>query len=184
MSEILVPQSNEVDSYEKQVHELFDKAVDIVKTINSWPDHDVPDEGLYQTLKIELYSIASELGYDIGSPDSRKKFHNTLWRYQNEGVLDYQINSPAEVTSRPNQDTISAEVSTLLNNTLLTLNTLDFNDNAQTERFIEDLEFIAVLLGFDISSKESMLEFTKLLDILKQEQEHIPLSSTSFGLAA
>lgn len=174
MFETRVPQSDEIKSYEKRVRELFDEAVAIGKTINSWLNHDVPDEGLYQSLKERLYGIASELGFDINNPDSLRDFHIMIWDYWHEGEFNYPISSLAEDASATDQESISAEeISTLLNNALLTLNTLDFNDNSQIERFIEDLEFIAVLLGFDIKNKKSMEDFIQLLDVMvDQEQEY------------
>lgn len=130
MFETRVPPSAEVSAHEQRVRKLFDEAVVIVKTINSWPNHDVPDQNLYQSLKSRLYSIASALGYDVGNPDSRKYFHNTLWKYQYEGVLDYQISSPAEeATNLSSQETdITEEAYALLNNALQTVKSLDYNE--------------------------------------------------------
>lgn len=186
MSESYIPPSAEVNSYEQQVYELFDEAVAIGKTINSWPNHDVPNEGLYQFLKKRLYSIASELGFDINNPDSLRDFHIMIWDYWHKGEFNYPISSPTEYDSPSDQESISAEeVSTLLNNALLTLNTLDFNDNAQIKRFIEDLEFIAVLLGFDIKNKKSMDDFIQLLDVMiGQAQKDSQQSRSDFDLAA
>ncbi len=185
MSEMSIPQSDEVNLYELQVCALFDEAVVIVKTINSWPNHDVPNQNLYQSLKSSLYSIATKLGYDVGNPDSRAEFHLTLWRYWHEGELDYQINSPVETTNLSNKETIGAEeIRALISNALQLIDSLDYNDKVQIKRLIVNLEFIAVTLGFDTNSNESMHDFTVLLDMIGRTQEHLPQTKSDFDLAA
>jgi len=186
MDEIRIPQSYEVNSDELRVRELFDKAVAIGKTINSFPDHNVTDETYYLFLKESLYSIATELGFDISNPDSLRNFHIMIWDYWHEGEFNYPISNPTEDYSRSDQEAISAEkTSVLLNNILQLIDALDYEDKTQSKRLIEDLEFIAVILGFDISSKESMLEFTKLLNEMPNNaDESTTMQRSDFDLAA
>ena len=61
---------------------LFDEAIKILDTIDSWPNHDVPNENYYQSLKSRLFEIGEELGYKDSGSEDLTEFFKALDEYR------------------------------------------------------------------------------------------------------